>query len=130
MNRLINRINKKIDKDPITKCWNWTGALGGKGYAKMRLHFNGEFKYIYVHRLMAYICLGFSFYSNNMVLHKCDNMKCVNPLHLFIGDNGSNMKDCFNKGRLTQGFKGRGDTRFRYSHSHYITKNMTDIKYN
>lgn len=33
--------------------------------------------------------------------HHCDNPKCKNPDHIFLGGNSANMKDCFAKGRNT-----------------------------
>jgi hypothetical protein len=39
------------------------------------------------------------------VLHRCDNRKCVNPSHLFLGTNWDNIVDRMNKGRLS-GVKG------------------------
>lgn len=33
------------------------------------------------------------------VLHKCDNRRCINPEHLFIGTHSDNTQDCYDKGR-------------------------------
>jgi len=37
------------------------------------------------------------------VLHRCDNRRCVNPDHLFLGTRKENLEDMTQKGRRVKG---------------------------
>jgi len=93
LERLLN--NRCIDE--ITQCWNWIGYTQN-GYGVFRI--KPSLKWYYVHRVSAAIFLGFDADSNKWILHKCDNPRCFNPEHLFIGDHVDNMHDAALKGRL------------------------------
>lgn len=84
--------------DPESGCWNWNGSLNGYG----RVNIGGKNRY--AHRYFYELHRG-KIPEGLLVLHRCDNKKCVNPEHLFTGTQVDNMKDMFEKGR---GNKAKG----------------------
>lgn len=87
-----------------TGCWNWIAAIrnptGGYGCIKFRG------KIVDAHRVSWIIHKG-EIPEGLLVCHTCDNRKCVNPAHLFLGTQRDNMQDCLDKGRLVtpEGFR-------------------------
>lgn len=74
-------------------CWGWTGNLGDRGYGRITINNKkwAAHRFSYQH---------FKGPLNNLqVLHQCDNPKCVNPDHLFLGTHQDNMADMKDKGR-------------------------------
>lgn len=103
----MEAIKKNFDKhwieDTQTGCWNWTGALIGKGYAQFQVRRGGENKTDkYGHRWSWRIHKG-RLAEGDKVLHKCDNPRCVNPNHLFVGTTADNAQDMKEKGRHLYG---------------------------
>jgi Autographiviridae endonuclease len=91
----IDRFKAKYKNDDKTGCWNWTaGQKHHYGYGGF--WFRGKIDF--AHRASYAIHIG-EIPEGSHVLHRCDNPKCVNPKHLFLGDQLSNMQDMRAKGR-------------------------------
>lgn len=100
--RFINNLVKKTRKAP-SGCIEWTGSLNWAGYGKIQVRFaKGHNSYLKAHR-MSYSLFVDSIPDGLFVLHKCDNPKCVNPLHLFLGTQQANMADKVSKVRHLRG---------------------------
>jgi len=87
----------KVDKQ--TECWNWCAGRDKDGYGKFAIGGHGNQKHFRAHRLSWYLATGFMPLKHELVLHKCDNTSCVNPNHLFLGNQKDNVLDALIKGR-------------------------------
>jgi len=91
----MERFYSKVEKIE-NGCWNWMSALRGKsGYGAFKV--NG--KCVDAHRFSFMLNKG-DIPNGLYVCHKCDNRKCVNPEHLFLGSAKDNHQDGMNKGRI------------------------------
>jgi hypothetical protein len=79
--------------DTTTNCWIWQKALR-KGYG-LTWH---KGKKVYAHRLMYEFVRG-PIPPGLCVCHSCDNPRCVNPDHLWVGTERDNLRDMASKGR-------------------------------
>lgn len=97
----VERFWSKVEplRDPST-CWEWQGSVlrhhlpYGRFKAQGRTHL--------AHRVSWFIAAGKDA-GPLQVLHRCDNPRCVNPHHLFLGTHLDNMRDRNAKGRQASG---------------------------
>lgn len=82
-------------------CWLWTAKSLPKGYGLIRAGRKDE-PWILAHRVSYAIEYG-SVPALMHVLHVCDNPRCVNPAHLFLGHQSDNNADMRRKGRASGG---------------------------
>ena len=100
------RLSAKVDTTGSDTFWNgtrchvWTGWLMPNGYGQI----NKGGKAVLVHRV-AWEVAGGEIPQGTFVLHRCDNRKCVNPQHLFLGSFQDNMDDMVAKRRHTHGIR-------------------------
>jgi hypothetical protein len=89
---------KKVSRGSDDECWNWTGYTNKSGYGSFRI--GNEIKL--AHRVSWFLYNG-EIPAEIFVCHKCDNSRCVNPKHLFLGTPDDNMKDMVSKNRQAKG---------------------------
>lgn len=94
-------------------CWEWTGQIGKRGYGMLSVPRRYGTRNQYAHRVSWLLHHG-PIPEGLSVLHRCDNPKCIRPDHLFLGTQGTNVRDCVAKGR--QRNQNTGRTHCRQGH--------------
>lgn len=94
----IEDVWKYINKGGENECWEWLRSCNTRGYGNISIN-NKMYK---SHRVVYELIFG-KIPVGMHVLHHCDNRKCCNPNHLFLGNNEDNIRDKIKKGRQSRG---------------------------
>lgn len=103
------RFFKRFERDSVSQCWIWTGWVNPKGYGTIsgNLLDGTKVRGALAHRVSWLIHKGQipndGSAHGTVVMHKCDNPRCVNPEHLMLGTQADNVRDMDDKGRHVVG---------------------------
>ena len=90
------RLYRNVIKVQSTDCWEWQGGTNNIGYGMIR---DNEIKNMRTTHRVSYEIANGSIPKGKCVLHKCDNVLCVNPDHLWSGTRLENTRDMIQKKR-------------------------------
>lgn len=95
------RFEASFCPEAITGCWLWTKHLNTpNGYGRLKIG-GKRGRHVLAHIISWRIHKGEA-PTGLLVLHKCDTRCCVNPDHLFLGTNQTNMSDMVAKNRANR----------------------------
>ena len=93
----LARFHSRYTVNPDTDCWEWNARWGSKA-CEFYPFFWDEKQYFAARWALEFIA-GTPPGTLN-ACHRCDNPRCVNPAHLFVGTQKDNIHDAMKKGRF------------------------------
>lgn len=96
------RFWKKADVRGPDECWLWKASTTRGGYGQFGVGPPNAYRMVSAHRVAYFLGHGVD-PGALFVLHRCDEHRCVNPAHLFLGTQLENIRDCVAKGRMRRG---------------------------
>ena len=98
---LEERFWSKVERRGPDECWPWMAAVRKKNEGYGAFHMNG--RHHPAHRVAWELTNGKQVPIGMVACHACDNPRCCNPAHIWIGTNRDNDADRVKKGRQAWG---------------------------
>lgn len=114
----MDRFWSKVAVGAPDECWEWQAAIAAGGYGQFGV---SSGKWDRAHRVSWRLTNG-EITEGMWVLHHCDNRKCVNPDHLYLGDVKDNSRDMVVRGRA------RGAVGVRNRHNKLTPEQVAEIR--
>ena len=88
--KLVKRFWRHVDKKESDDCWEWLACCNDGGHGRFQLYGHLQL----AHRVSWAIAnKTWPIPEGRYICHTCDNPTCVNPAHLYLGNNTTNMQD-------------------------------------
>ena len=98
MKSIRQRILESSTLNLVSGCWEWDKTIGRGGYGKIQIN-----KAQVTASRASYEEFIGPIPDGMLVCHKCDNRRCCNPEHLFLGTHQDNADDMLSKSRSMHG---------------------------
>ena len=95
--RFFEKLPPESERDP-DKCMEWQACLNEHGYGTINAGGNDR-RPVLAHRFAWEFATGRKIPEGMFICHHCDNPKCVNPFHLYLGTHATNMRNMADRGR-------------------------------
>ena len=92
---LSTRLGWYVSPGDPDECWPWP-KVRPDGYGSL---LSGDGRTLRAHRAAWEVAHGEAPPADMCVCHSCDNRRCVNPAHLWLGTRSDNNRDRMEKGR-------------------------------
>lgn len=92
---LPERVTRRLSRE-ASGCWNWTGPNSLNGRGRGMVSVGGK---PMLHHRAVWTLLRGAIPEGAFLCHHCDNPRCANPAHIYIGDHKSNVRDMWARGR-------------------------------